>query len=208
MTILSVDSGELALRFGQHLALTLSALAIALIVAVPAGIAAARNATVRRVLFGIFGTVYTIPSLAALALLVPVFGLGFFTALIALVAYAQMILIRAVATGLRSVPPEMSDAAAGLGMTAAQRFMRVELPQAAPVIVAGIRVAVVALIAIANLAAWIDAGGLGTLIFDGLRRDIPQKIIAGALASALLAILADTALRKLETETRRRSALT
>jgi osmoprotectant transport system permease protein len=208
VTYLFEHPGDVAFRLAQHIALTLTALTIALAIAAPAGVAAARDARARRILYGVFGTLYTIPSLAALALLVPVFGLGYLTALIALIAYAQMILVRAIATGLRGVPQAYREAADGLGMTPLQRLVRVELPQAWPVIIAGIRVAAVALIAIANLAAWIDAGGLGALIFDGLRRDIPAKIIAGALASALLAIGADAALRKLEADARRRAAVT
>jgi osmoprotectant transport system permease protein len=199
---------EVAFRLGQHLLLTVSALVIALAIALPAGWAAWRIPKAGQLLTGALAAIYTIPSLALLALLVPITGLGFWTALIALVAYAQMILVRAVLTGLRGVPESLRDAGRGLGMTPLQLLARVEAPQALPVFLSGVRVAAVALIAIANLAAWIDAGGLGTLIFDGLRRDVPGKIVAGALASALLAIAADAALRFAERRARANASLT
>src|SRR5271166_6108863 len=198
---------KLGIALAQHLALTLSALAISIAIAVPLGVGVARNRRAGGAILAVFGTIYTVPSLAALALLVPIFGLGFGTALIALVAYAQMILTRSVATAVRGVSPALVDAARGLGLSPLQRFHRVELPQALPTIVGGVRIATIALIAIANLAAWIDAGGLGTLLFDGLRRDIPAEIIAGALASAALALGADTLLRALERRARTRAAI-
>jgi osmoprotectant transport system permease protein len=199
---------EVGFRLGQHLLLTVSALLIALVIALPAGWAAWRNPKAGQLVTGALAAIYTIPSLALLALLVPITGLGFWTALIALVAYAQMILVRAVVTGLRSVPEAMRDAARGLGMSPLQMLSRVEAPQALPVVLSGVRVAVVTVIAVANLAAWIDAGGLGTLIFDGLRRDVPGKIIAGAVASAALAIAADGLLRLLERRAQANAAVT
>jgi osmoprotectant transport system permease protein len=152
---------------------------------------------------GVLGAIYTIPSLALFALLIPLFGIGYLTALVALVAYAQMILVRNVATGLRSVPPALREAARGLGLSPWQSLWRVELPHALPVIVGGIRIATVSLIAIANLAAWIDAGGMGTLLFAGMQRDEPDMIVAGSLVTAALAISADLALRAAERAARR-----
>ncbi len=205
MTWLLTHPGELAYRTGQHLELTLAALAIALALALPLGVLAARNRRLGRPLLALLGVIYTLPSLAVFALLIPLFGLGFWTALVALVAYAQMILVRNVAVGLEGVPAPMREAARGLGMSPLQSLWRVELPQALPVIVGGIRIATVSLIAIANLAAWIDAGGLGVLLFAGLRSDDTGKIVAGSLASALLAIVADRSLRALERRLARRA---
>jgi osmoprotectant transport system permease protein len=196
--------GEVAFRLGQHLELTAAALCIAFAIALPLGILAARNERASAPLLAILGAIYTLPSLALFALLIPLLGLGFLTALVALVAYAQMILVRNIAAGLRGVPEALREAARGLGMTPWQSFWRVELPQALPVIVGGVRIATVSLVAIANLAAWIDAGGLGVLLFAGLRNDDPGKIVAGSLASALLAIGADAALRALERRLARR----
>ena len=198
MTWLLAHPGEVALRLGQHVALTGVSLALALVIALPLGVLAARDRRIGDPLLGVLTAIYTLPSLAVFALLELVFGLGTLTAVIGLVAYAQMILVRNVAVGLRGVPAAMREAARGLGMTWLQSLWRVELPQALPVLVGGIRIATVSLIAIANLAAWIDAGGLGVLLFSGLSNDEPGKIVAGSVASALLAIGADTTLRALE----------
>jgi osmoprotectant transport system permease protein len=189
---------EVAFRLAQHLELTLTALGIALLIAIPLGVLAARNERAAGPLLALLGTIYTLPSLAVFALLIPLLGLGFLTAIVALVAYAQMMLVRNIAAGLRGVPEALREAARGLGMTPLQAFWRVDLPQALPAIVGGVRIATVSLIAIANLAAWINAGGLGVLLFAGLRNDDPDKIVAGSIASALLAIGADAALRALE----------
>jgi osmoprotectant transport system permease protein len=190
---------------GQHVALTGGALAIAAAIALPLGAYAAHRPRVGGALLAALGVVYTIPSLALFALLIPLLGLGVPTALTVLAIYAQMILVRNVVAGLAGVPPELIDAARGLGMTAGQSFRRVELPQALPVIVSGVRIAVVSTIAIANLAAWIDAGGLGVLLFDGLRTDDNAKLAIGAGASAALAIAADLALRAAERTAQRRA---
>jgi osmoprotectant transport system permease protein len=149
------------------------------------------------------GVIYTIPSLALLAFLVRVFGLGTLSAIIALVAYAQMILVRNIAAGLRAVDRAQLDAADGLGFTRRQRLLRVELPQALPTIVAGIRIATVSLIGVATVASYIHAGGLGDLLFEGIHQDYPQKIVAGSVAAAALAIAADLLLRRAERLVRR-----
>jgi osmoprotectant transport system permease protein len=206
MSYVLTHPGDVAWRLLEHLQLTFGALAIALCIALPLGILAAKDARAKAVILSIFGTIYTLPSLAVFALLIPVFGLGYTTALVALVAYAQMILVRNVAVGLEGVPAGLREAARGLGMSWAQSLWRVELPQALPVVVGGIRVATVSLIAIANLAAWINAGGLGVLLFAGIQRDEPDKIVAGSIASALLAIGADVTLRAIERRARGRAA--
>ena len=198
MTWLASHPLEVAELLGQHLAMVGTALAAALAIALPLGYWAARRPAAGGPIYGIFGAIYTIPSLALLALLVPVFGLGFWTAVIALAAYAQMILIRNTVAGFQGIDPAQLEAAAGLGMTRAQQLWRVELPLALPVIVGGVRIATVALIAIASVAAWINAGGLGVLFFDGIHRNDVQKIVAGSIASAALAVIADALLRGIE----------
>jgi osmoprotectant transport system permease protein len=187
----------------QHLSLTFVSLGIAIAIALPLGVLASRQERAGTAILGVLGTIYTIPSLALLALLVPFFGLGYTTAVIALVAYAQMILVRNVVAGLRSVDPAQREAARGLGMTAAQAFFRVELPLALPVMLGGVRLALVSLIAIASIAAWINAGGLGTLLFAGIQQDNPEKIVAGSIAAGALAICADLVLRAIEGAARR-----
>jgi osmoprotectant transport system permease protein len=197
--------GEVAWRLLQHLEITALALAVALVIALPLGVAAARNTRLRGPLLGVLGVIYTLPSLAVFALLIPAFGLGLVTTEIALVAYAQMILVRSVVTGLLGVPPTLSEAARGLGMTAWQTLYRVELPQALPVILGGVRLATVATISIATLAGKIDAGGIGTLLFAGLDNDDPNRIFAGSAAAAALAIAADLGLRGFERYARTRA---
>ena len=198
MRWLAQHPAEAAGLLGQHLAIVGTALLAALAIALPLGYLAARRPGAAGPIYGVFGVIYTIPSLALLALLVPVLGLGFWTAVVALTAYAQMILVRNTVEGFRGVGPAQLEAAAGLGMTSAQQFWRVELPLALPVIVGGVRIATVALIAIASIAAWINAGGLGVLFFDGIHTNDVQKIVAGSIASAALAIVADLLLRGLE----------
>jgi osmoprotectant transport system permease protein len=184
-----------AARTGEHAALTATALAIALAIAFPLGVLVARRPRAGAIALGALNAIYTIPSLALLAILVSLFGLGMPTAVIALVAYAQMILVRNIAEGLRGVSPAALDAADGLGFTSLGRLVRVEIPLALPAIVGGIRIATVSLIGIATIAAWIDAGGLGALVFEGLHQDDPDKIVAGSVAAIVLALAADVALR-------------
>jgi len=202
MTYLSTHAGIVAQRLLEHVALTATALAIALLIALPLGVAAARSARIGALILGAAGAIYTIPSLALFALLIPIEGIGFWTAVTALAIYAQMILVRNVAAALRAVPFAQDDAAVGIGMSAWQCLVRVDLPLALPVMLAGLRIATVATIGMANLAAWIDAGGLGTLLFAGIQQDDPQRIVAGALASAALAVAADLILRGAERLTR------
>ncbi|HEY0798511.1 MAG TPA: ABC transporter permease [Candidatus Baltobacteraceae bacterium] len=205
MRFLLEHPGEIAALLGQHLLLTITALCIASAIALPLGIFVARNRRAGSAVLASLNVIYTIPSLALFALLIPIMGLGFGTALTALVAYAQMILVRNVVAGLQSVPAATIDAARGLGMSPLQSLLQVELPQALPVILGGVRIATVAIIAMASLAAWINAGGLGVLIFYGLEHDDPQRVIIGSLGCALLAILADVALRAIERQAARRA---
>jgi len=183
---------------GEHVRLVGVSLMIALAIAVPVAVAITRRPWLARPVFGVFSLVYTIPSLALFALLIPVFGLGFWTAVAGLAAYAQMVLVRNTVAALRGIEPAVLEAAHGMGMSDRQIFWRVQRPLAMPVFIAGVRVATVSLIGIAAIAAWINAGGLGTLVLDGIEHDYPQKALAGALAAVLLAVVADQGLRMLE----------
>ena len=190
--------GEIAWRTAEHVELVLIALVIACAIALPLGIYVARHRRLGNLLLGGLNVIYTIPSLALLALLVPLFGIGTTTALIALVAYALMILVRNVVAGIRGVPFALVDAARGLGMSPRQTLWRVEIPQALPVMLGGARLATITLIALATLASWVNAGGLGTLVLYGLQHDDPVRALAGSAIAALLAIFSDTLLRALE----------
>jgi len=205
MSYLLDHPAEIAWRTLQHLAITALAIAVAFAIALPLGVLAARDARVRGPLLATLGVVYTLPSLAVFALLIPLFGLGLVTTEIALVAYAQMILVRNINVGLQSVPPALREAALGLGMTSWQSLRRVELPQALPIVIGGVRLATIATISIATLAGKIDAGGLGALLFAGLDNDDPNRIVAGSIAAAALAVGADAALRAVERFAARRA---
>jgi len=184
--------------FLEHLRMSGAALIIALIIALPLGVLIARVRPLNTPVMGVLGAVYTIPSLALLALLVPSQGLGVQTALIALVAYAQLILVRNIVTGLRGVDPAVVEAARGMGMSPLQMLWQVETPLALPVVLAGVRVAAVAIIGIGTVAASIDAGGLGRMLFDGVNQGNDAEISAGAIAIGVLAIGVDLILRFLE----------
>jgi osmoprotectant transport system permease protein len=198
VTYLAAHPERVGALLGEHVVLVVVALAIALVIALPLGVFAARNARAGDLILGLAGVLYTIPSLALLAILVAALGLGKLTAIVALVVYAQMILIRAIVAALRGVDPALVDSARGLGFTARQTLLRVEFPAGLPVMLGGVRVAAVSLVALATVAAWINAGGLGVLLFEGISTNNPAKIFAGALAAAVLAIAADVALRGAE----------
>ena len=143
---------------------------------------------------GALGALYSVPSLALFALLIPLMGIGRTTALVVLVAYNQFLLVRNFDAGLDAVDPGLVEAAKSLGMPPGQTFLHVQFPMAVPVFVAGIRLAAISTIGIATIAAVIDAGGLGVLLFDGLRsRDITTLLWGTALAAGL-AIMANTLL--------------
>ena len=192
------NADQVAIALGQHVVIALTALAIAFAIALPVGIVAARRERVHAIAIAIAGFLYTIPTLAFLALLIPLVGLGPANAIIAMVAFSLVVLIRNVATGIRGVSPDVVDAARGMGMSASQLLLRVELPLAAPVIVAGLRVAAVTVISVTVVAAYVNAGGLGTLIFNGIASDHAPKIWSGALTACALAIAVDGALALLE----------
>ena len=158
------------------------------------------------VALGISGFLYTIPTLAFLALLIPIVGLGRTNAIIAMVAFSLLILVRNITTGIRTVPADVVDSARGMGMSPLQILAQVELPLASPVIVAGLRVAAVTVISVTVVAAYINAGGLGTLIFNGIAGDHPPKIWAGALTACALAIAVDLSLAAIERRLRRAHA--
>ena len=138
------------------------------------------------------------PRLALLVLLIPFVGLGLDNAVIVLVIYAQVILVRNIVAGLTSVERAVIEAAQGMGMSGWQQLVQVELPLALPIILAGVRIATVTIVGIGAVAALINAGGLGRLLFDGVATSHEQKIIAGSLAAATLAGLANGLLHLLE----------
>lgn len=182
----------------EHVQLSLTALAIALPFAIVLGMLAALYHRLTLPILTLLGFIYTIPSLALLAFLIPSQGLGRRPALIMLVTYAQLYLVRNITAGLLGVNRDTLEAALGVGMTRIQVLRRVWFPLALPVIIAGVRTALITIIGLASIAAWINAGGLGKLMFQGISRDYPSMILAGVLSIIALAILADVLLRLIE----------
>lgn len=182
-----------------HVELTALAVLIGLVVAVPLGVWSARHRRFYGPVLGFTGVLYTIPSLAAFALLVPYTGLSRTTALIPLVAYTLLILVRNVVTGLDGVPDDVKDAADGMGYTGWRRMWSVEAPLAFPAIMAGIRIATVSTIGMLTIAAALGLDGLGQLINSGLSGTEPRTAITvGAALSVLLALVADLLLAAIQ----------
>ncbi|MBU9675164.1 ABC transporter permease [Planococcus sp. CP5-4] len=183
----------------DHAILVSLALAVALLIGIPLGIYLTTNQYLADTVLQIASITLTIPSIALFGVMIPIFslvnqGIGFVPAFVALVLYAQLPIIRNTYTGIKNVNPEMRDAAIGMGMKTRQRLLRVEIPNALPVIMAGVRTAVVMNIGIAVIAAYIGAGGLGVLITQGISRNDNYLIISGSIAVAILAIIADSIL--------------
>jgi osmoprotectant transport system permease protein len=183
--------GDIVQRLGEHLVLTGLAVGIGFAISLVLGIWATRSRRVYAPLTWTAGILYTIPSLALFALLIPFTGLSITTAEIGLVGYTLLILIRSVVGGITSVPTEVREAAVGMGYTESQLLWRVELPLAAVVIIAGLRVATVTTVGLTTVTALIGQGGLGFLILDGIQRFFSTPLIVGAALSVALAILLD-----------------
>lgn len=189
---------EIALRLGEHLLLTGIAVTVGLLIALAVGIPVSRRERLYTAVVWISGTLYTIPSLALFAFLIPFSGLSLLTAEIGLVSYTLLILIRNIVAGLHGVPEEVRESARGMGYTGRGLLWRIELPLAAPVIVAGVRTAVVTTIGLTTVTALIGQGGLGAFILDGLQRFFSTPLILGAVLSVVLAVAVDAALALFE----------
>lgn len=195
------NRAEVWLRTMEHLGLVALSAGVAVAVGVPLGILVTRWAGVRGPVLGAANVLQTIPSLALFGFLIPLpflGGIGARTAIVALVLYGLLPIIRNTYVGITGVDAAVRDAARGMGMTDGQVLRMVELPLAAPVILAGIRVATVMGVGIATIAAAIGAGGLGVFIFSGVAMVNNDQILAGAIPAAGLALLADGALHLLE----------
>jgi osmoprotectant transport system permease protein len=184
----------------DHIVLCAVSVLIALVISLPLGILITRYRRAYTPVTFITGLLYTIPSLSFFAVLITIPGIriGRTPAIIALVAYSLLVLIRNVVVGIDSVPRDTREAARGMGLTSWQTLRQVELPLALPIIVAGIRIATVTTIGVATIAAYIGAGGLGELIFSGIDRNFPTEILAGAILATLLSVVADFGLLGME----------
>lgn len=186
--------GEIGEKLGEHILLTLIAVGVGAALSFVLSLWALRQPGAYGPVTWVAGVLYTVPSLALFALLVPITGLSVLTAEIGLVSYTLLILIRAIVGGVRGVPADVREAAEGLGYTPQQSLWQIELPLALPVIVAGLRVAVVTTIGLVTVTALIGQGGLGYFILQGIQRFFSTALIVGAVLSVGLAILSDGAL--------------
>jgi osmoprotectant transport system permease protein len=182
----------------EHLQMTLAALAIAILVALPVALLVTRYRWLSVPVLGGLGILYTIPSLALIIFLVPVFGLNARSVIVAMALYTQVILVRNLVVGLEGIKPSVLEAAKGMGMSPWQRWWRVQVPLILPIFLAGLRLAAIVAIAIATIGAKFGAGGLGTLLFDGIAQSRYDKIWAGAIAVSLLAFAINGILLSLE----------
>jgi osmoprotectant transport system permease protein len=189
---------ELIQALLEHIQISFIALFFAVIISVPLGIYLTKKERIAESIIGISAVMQTIPSLALLGLMIPLFGIGKVPAIIALVIYALLPILRNTYTGIKEVDPSLIEAAMAMGMNTTKRLLKVELPLAMPVIMAGIRTAMVLIVGTATLAALIGAGGLGDIILLGIDRNNMTLIILGAIPAALLAILFDVLLRGLQ----------
>lgn len=183
---------------GQHIGLTFMSISLAIIVGVPTGILISRKRKLSSPVLGFTGVLQTIPSLALLGLLIPVLGIGAKPAIAALFLYGLLPIVRNTYTGIINIDPEIKEAARGLGMSYKQSLLKVELPLAMPVILAGVRIATIINVGVATLAAYIAAGGLGEFIFGGISLNNTTMMLAGAIPAALLALIFDFLLSRLQ----------
>jgi osmoprotectant transport system permease protein len=175
----------------EHLVIVGITIILSLLLAILISTVIMQSHLISQIVISIFGIVYSIPSLALFALLIPFSGLGARTAILVLLVYNQFILVRNILAGFDAVNPAVVEAATGMGMSAWQSFWQVRFPLASPVIIAGIRIAIVSTIGIATIASTINAGGLGTILFDGLRTHNTEKLLWGTILASLLAITAN-----------------
>ena len=182
----------------QHLELTAIAVVLGMAISFPLALVARRWAWAHSPILSVTGVLYTIPSLALFALLVPWTGLSRTTSEIGLVSYTLLILIRNIVAGLEGVPEEVREAARGMGFNRARQLVRIELPLAMPSIIAGVRIATVTTIGLVTVTAVIGQGGLGQLILEGLIRDFRTPLVVGSVLSVALAAAADLGLIGLE----------
>lgn len=182
----------------EHVYITVISVFAASLVGVLLGVLITRVRALYDPILTVAGIIYTIPSLAMFVLMIPLLGIGFSSAVVALVLYSLLVLIRNTAVGIDGVDENIIEAARGMGMTSFGILVRVELPLALPVIFAGIRIAAVSAISLATIAAFIGAGGIGNLLFEGMSSQRDDKIIAGAFAASVMALGTEVLLRQIE----------
>jgi osmoprotectant transport system permease protein len=182
----------------EHIILVVLSVGLGLLISLPLGVMAVRRPRLRTAVFAVTGTLYTIPGLAFIAVMVPVVGLARSAAVVPLTCYTLLILVRNIVAGLDGVSAEVKDSADGMGYRSFARLVRVELPLALPAIMAGLRIAVVTTIGLATITAILGLNSLGQLIVIGLRRPMRTAVTVGAVFSVGLAVVADLGLALLQ----------
>nr|WP_238988880.1 ABC transporter permease [Calorimonas adulescens] len=198
LTFMSDRIDQIFTLTGQHIYLTLIAVAIAILIGVPLGILITRVDSISGLVIGIANAVQAIPSLALLGFLIPFLGIGSIPSIVMIFLYSLLPIIKNTYTGLANVDRAMIEAGRGMGMTDAQLMRMVQLPLALPVIMAGIRISAVTAVGLTTLAALIGAGGLGQLIYRGISMVNNKMIISGAIPAMVLALLVDFILSIME----------
>ena len=198
MDFLRNNGQELFKKALEHLEISVIALLIAIIVAVPIGIMLSRMKRTSNVVLTIAGVLQTIPTLAVLAIMIPIFGVGKMAAIIALFIYVLLPILNNTVLGVQQIDSNLKDAAKSMGMTRLQMMKDVELPLALPLILSGVRLSAVYAISWATLASYVGAGGLGDFVFNGLNLYNANMIIAAAIAVTILALIVDFVLSRIE----------
>jgi osmoprotectant transport system permease protein len=190
--------GQLLFKTWQHIYISAIALFLGVIVAIPLGVLLTRYKKVAGFTIGLASVLQTVPAMALLAMMIPLFGIGALPAIVALFIYSLLPILRNTYLGMENVDPTLRDAAKGMGMSNLQSILQVELRMAAPVIMAGVRLSATYVIAWTALASYIGAGGLGDFIFNGLNLYRPDLILGGSIPVIILALIVDFLLGRLE----------
>lgn len=198
MDFILENYSQIILKIGEHLLISMSALAMGAIVAIPLGLLVARNKKIANFVIGVSSILQTIPSLALLAMMVPIFGVGKLPAIIALFIYSLLPILRNTVLGMESVNKDIIDAAKGMGMTSSQLTFEVQVPLSIGVIMSGVRLSATYVIAWTSLAAYIGAGGLGDFIFNGLNNLNFAMLLAGTIPITIMALIIDAMFSQIE----------
>lgn len=190
----------IAVRAGEHISIVAVAIGLAILTGVPIGIAISQHRRIADTVLYVAAIIITIPSIALFGMMIPILslighGIGYVPAVVAILLYSQLPIIRNTHAAITNVDPALREAALGMGLTRLQRLREIELPLAVPVIMAGVRVAVVMNIGVTAIAAYIGAGGLGTFIARGISQTDPRQLVTGAVAVSVLAVVADFGLQ-------------
>jgi osmoprotectant transport system permease protein len=189
---------SMLLLMSEHLQIVALSISISLVIAIPVSLLILRSKVLSTIVLSSLGVIYSIPSLALFALLIPILGLGKGTAIFVLVIYNQYILVRNIFAAFKAIDPAIIDAGIGMGFNSFELFLKIQLPLALPIILGGVRIATITTIGIATIASVINAGGLGVILFDGLRMNYLPKILWGTIMAAGLALAANQVLLYLE----------